>query len=307
MSRERNSNTNLDDGPSFDADSIHLPEELRETSNFGQARPKTLSRKEKSPVVMMGVIGAVALLAGVGYALLSESNESAPSNTPSKVVGQKDDVGTPSTTKDQLEDARQKPLSPATVTKIESQPAPETTTKTAAQVAPKLPTEKPSNNRIEKRSVDRPKEKPVKKARPSAKRKQARRSLDDALAKLDGIDEESDQSTEKVSNNEDKPVSTESSAPESMAAACANGDVKACVKAAKAAQKEGRPEKARTFYGTACAKKLAIGCFELANLLESGVGGPQNKKLAASLRAKACQLGHNSSCASVKTRTSTRH
>ena len=297
MSRERKPNQHLDDGPSFDADSIQIPEELRDTSNFGQSRPQTLSKNKKSPVLTISIIAAVALMAGVGYALMSGPSNQA---TAPEVVGQKEDVKSPKVETKKLVEEKPQPSNEKSAAAGDPIPSELPKVKVAKPIPePKKPSMTVSDNR--------PKEKPAKKKRAKAKGKQARRSLDDALAKLDGLEEESDPKPEKASNTEDKPVSSESAAPESPAVACANGDVDACVVAAKAAEKAGSAEKARSFYGTACAKKLARGCSGLAKLLEAGIGGPTNTKLAASLRAKACQLGDSSSCASVKTRTSTQY
>ena len=297
MSRERKPNPNLDDGPSFDADSIQIPEEIRDTSNFGQSRPQTLSKNKKSPIGTLVVVGALALLSGIGYALMSAPKKQV---SPRQVVGQKEDVESPDLAPKKVPQVN--PTTPPTesVGQVERKKSEE---KKARLVKPVEPAKKPTTEV----SDDRPKEKPVTKRRKKTKRKRTQRSLDDALAKLDGLEEESDQNPEKDSNTEDKPASVESAAPESPAVACANGDVDACVKAAKLAQKAGSGEKARSYYGTACAKKLALGCSGLAQLLEAGIGGPPNKKIAASLRAKACQLGDSSSCASVKTRTSTQY
>jgi len=297
VSRERKPNPNLDDGPSFDADSIQIPEEIRDTSNFGQSRPQTLSRNKKPPVGMLVIVGILALLAGVGYALISVPKTQV---SPKQVVGQKEDVESPDLARKKA--ARVNSPMPSTefAGQIERQKSEE---KKAKLLDPVETVKKP----IVEASDDRPKEKPVTKRRKKTKRKRPQRSLDDALAKLDGLEEESDQNPEKDSNTRDKPASVENAAPETPAVACANGDVDACVNAAKLAQKAGSGEKARSYYGTACAKKLAIGCSGLARLLEAGIGGPPNKKIAASLRAKACQLGDSSSCASVKTRTSTQY
>ena len=130
MSRERKSNSNLDDGPSFDADSIQIPEEIRDTSNFGQSRPQTLSKNKKSPVGTLVIVGTLALLTGVGYALMSGPNEQI---SPPQVVGQKEDVESPD-----LENKKAAQESPPTPSlELSGQAEPIQTKKNAVQlVAP---------------------------------------------------------------------------------------------------------------------------------------------------------------------------
>ena len=304
MSRDRDSMKEIDVGPSFDADSITIPDELRETSNFGQpsaTRSATVpAAPNRSRSMWAGLIVGAAILGVGAAAILKDSEPEAASAVALKT--EELVVANPSATKKAIDpEPEKKPVLKA--------PEPKAAPVIAAQIdAPPSPQDKPAAKAAEKvspapkrRSVDRPTEKPVKR---KLRRKKPKRSLDDALAKLQDFEEETDQEP-MPSGIEPGGNTVKATAPLTPDVACAQGDLSACVKAGQAAETNNDGAKARQFYGIACAKGRASACGNLAGLLDKGVGGPADPKRAQSIRAKACKLGHQKSCVSVKTTTST--
>jgi len=290
----------IDAGPSFDADSITIPDELRETSNFGQhgAVPRSTTgvrqtNEVKQPAwLLWGALILGAAVLGIMAAVLvrGDGPESASKLTTAPITASTNpEPSPPPPPPPAPAPAELKPeAKPEAAIAEKTSEKPEEVAKPVAVAAPKL------------KSVKKPRKKRKKRSR------RARKSLDDALAKLQDFEEESDPNPVHDSM-ETSEASTQGAAAPAPDAACAQGDVAACVSAGRSAETNKNGAKARQFYGIACAKGNGVGCAKLASLLQRGVGGQSDAKRANSLRGKACKLGHRKSCASVKTTTSSTH
>jgi hypothetical protein len=306
VSRDRDSLEDVDGGHRFDTDSITIPDELRDTSNFGQqsaTRPvSTLAQEAQSWRLWLALILGAAVL-GMGGAVLlrddPQSSSSAVAIDPGETAGLARAVNPSPAPKKELTPSPQTapsvaPTEPSSVENRNKKSAAVTATKPkiAKSTEPVTPKTAPANRLTEK---------PVRKKR---RARRPKRSLDDALAKLQDFEEEADLNP-KPEGMQASGNTIPAAASLSPDLACAKGDLSACVLAGQAAEKNDDGAKARQFYGIACAKAKAAACGRLARLLEKGVGGTADLKRAHSLRKKACTLGHSKSCASVKTTTST--
>ena len=304
MSRDRDSLEDVDGGHRFDADSITIPDELRETSNFCQqsaTRPvSTLAQEGKSWRLWLGLILGAAVL-GVGGAVLLQDD---PQSETTAVAIDPAEKPAPAVSPSPDPKKAVAPVPPAAGVAPPTKPIPPATgdDKLADGTAAKSKNPKSAApSKAKTTPAKRLTEKPVRKKRRSRRPK---RSLDDALAKLQDFEEEADPNPKPEGMQASGNI-VPAAASLSPDLACAEGDLSACVRAGQAAEKNDDGAKARQFYGIACAKAKAVACGRLAHLLEKGLGGTADLKRAQSLRKKACTLGHSKSCVSVKTTTST--
>lgn len=108
------------------------------------------------------------------------------------------------------------------------------------------------------------------------------------------------------SGAEPRPDSTVSSleptvdeATQTLLDACEEQNAIACTRAGILfAQDESKsdPAKARDLFRRACELKDRDGCFNLARMLETGLGGPEDVEAAGALYNQSCDLGHAPSC-----------